>query len=289
MDNIERHRREAGSANSTGGQFGVGKRGEADLSLDAEPVDQREAQANALSELADTLVRGTPFIDDDVEAAHRIVPNVPEHLLSNQLWHDVLSATLARDTDARDRALDTLVDYDAREARWRGDPTFVSPTGEATDAGGSGPVHYTTVTGSKYTGWRDVTEVAKDVRSDLKKAAAAGYLPDGLQYGVSVDKFAGGQALRVSVRGMTDKDIYREDPLSWGGGQMHSPTTAEMAQRVEAIAGAYGRGTSEIQTDFYQVMYWSTVNVEDEQAASWRRDEAADAKRKREIRKGASA
>lgn len=274
-------------ARQASGEFGTqARRPNASLGLPADtgnPVATQ--QARDLSDLADDLLdEMTPFIPDDLAPAHAIVPNVPEHLLSNELWHDVLSATVARDDDRRAKALDVLVKLDAREARWREDATFDPPTGEASEIG-TGTVVYTTTTGSKYTGFRPVAEVAKDIRMDLKDAVDAGYLPDGLDFRVNCDKaFAGGQALSVTVRGMTDKKLFRDDPVSWDGGRRYSATTGETLQRVEAIAGAYSEDITEPQTDYANVMYYSRVHLETESDAQWRINFAAEQKAKRKAK-----
>jgi hypothetical protein len=258
-----------------GGRFAGTTRGEPSLTLDAGPADQRAAQAAALTDLADTLIGGQEIVPDDLEAAALIVPHVPAHLLSDQLWHDVLVATLQRDETGRAAAVDALVALDAREARWQNDPTFVCPTGYATETGGEGPVHYTTTTGSRFTGWRDVVSVAKDVRADLKDAVRAGYLPEGLKFGVTTSKFSMGQALRVSVRGLHDDAIYANDPVSLSPGRMYSKATVEIMSRVEALAGAYDRETTEAQTDFHRGTYFTSVDIEDEHRAQARVAESA--------------
>lgn len=243
---------------------------------------RREKQVEDLSELADTIVAGKVFVHDDVAAAHEVVPNVPENMLSDEMWHNVLAATLHRDGAARAKAIDALVDLDAREARWRSDPTFTPPTGEATETGGNGPVCYTTVVGGKYTGYRDVADVAKDVRGDLKVAVQAGYLPDGLTFRVTTSKYSGGQSMTVDVRGLPDEDIYDQDPVSGEPGLRYSLAARELRTRVSAIAGAYTRDTTDIQTDYFNVMYYSFVELEDEERADRRTKESARLKANRE-------
>ena len=272
-----------------GGQFSATTKAEPGFTLGSTPAEQGPKQAEALSVLADAIVFGDVVVVDDVDAAHEIVPNIPRRLLSDQMWHDVLVATVHRDDDAREKAITDLVNLDAREARWRNNPKFVAPTMEVTDAGSSGPVQYTTVTCSKYTGWRDVAEVAKDVRTDLKDAVDAGYLPDGLRFGVTVSKYAGGQSLRVSIRGMSDEDIFSNDETSWGSGRQFSQATIETRTRVEAIAGAYTKDTTDYQTDYFDVMYYTHVDVEDEPRAAFRVTEAARLKAGRGTRQTAAA
>jgi hypothetical protein len=276
-----RHSKGAGAVDGkgVGGQFKATKLGENPGS--GLTGTRRDEQVQALSELADSIIYGESVVADDVEAALALVPNVPRHMLSDQMWHDVLSATLHRDGERRDKAIGALVDLDAREARWRSDPTFTSPTQEVTESG-NGPSVYTTVVGGKYTGYRDVADVAKDVRGDLKAAVKAGYLPDGLSFAVRTSKYAGGQSMTVDVRGMDDEDIYDQDPISEEPGRRYSQSSRELRTRVAAIAGAYGRDTTDVQTDYCNVTYFAFVQVEDSEHAELRARESAQTKAARD-------
>jgi hypothetical protein len=208
---------------------------------------------------------------------------------------------LHQDDDAVDVAIARLVDMDDREARWRNNPDFIPPAFDQVDSGGTGPVRYTTTTGPKYTGYRDVTQVAKDVRTDLKAATAAGYrdvtqvakdvrtdlkaataagyLPADVTFGVTVLKYSGGQSLRVSIRGMADSDIYENDPVTWGD-HRYSRSTNLLRRRVEGIAEAYTKDTTDTGTDYFNCMYYAHVAIEDESGSTYRARFDANAKRK---------
>lgn len=271
-----------------GGQFAATARDETGLTLEPSTgTDTAATQARALTELADAIVNGSKVIVDDIDQVETIVPNVPPQV-RDDLWHEVLVATVHGNDEARTAVVDRLTTLEAREARWRNDPTFTPPTGEVTQQGTSGPVVYTTVKGSKYTGWRDVASIAKDVRTDLKEAVAAGYLPDDVTFAVTCSKYAGGQSMQVDIRGMADADIYQNDPTSQFG-QRYSATTNETRTRVEAIAGAYTRDTTDIQTDYFHVMYYAHVNVETEQGAEFRAREKARVQRLRDARAAKTA
>lgn len=266
-----------------GGQFSTTARAETGTNLDAAAPDR----GAALRDLATSIVTGKKVIVNDREAAQVIVPNVPDEVLSEQLWHDVLVATLHQDDDAVDAAIARLVDMDAREARWRNNSDFIPPAFDQVDSGGTGPVRYTTTTGPKYTGYRDVTQVAKDVRTDLKVAAAAGYLPDEVTFSVTVLKYSGGQSLRVSIRGMADSDIYENDPVTWSN-HRYSRSTNLLRKRVEGIAEAYTKNTTDTGTDYFNYMYYAHVSIEDESGATYRARIAANAKRKHGARAAAA-
>lgn len=256
-----------------GGQFAATARGETGTTLGgpaAAPVDHVEA----LGDLMETYVAGFPHVADEAAAIAEIAPHVPSRV-AESLWQDALQAHLHGRTDERTAAFEKIAAWEEREARWRNDPNFVSPTYDVTEQGTNGPVVYTTAVGAKYTGWRDVASVAKDVRTDLKAAQAAGYLPADLKFAVVTDKYAGGQSMRVRVQGLTDADIYENDPTSWSSGRRYAQPALEIRDRVEAIAGAYDRSTTDIQTDYFNVTYYAFVDLEDEKAAAWREQQAA--------------
>lgn len=134
-------------------------------------------------------------------------------------------------------------------------------------------------TGSKYTGWRDIASVATDVRKDLKDATNAGYLPRSvgghdISYSVKVDKYAGGQSMRVEIRGIADRDIYG-DPDSHlyrdvYGNRTRTDETKELNRKVARIASAYNQDSTNTQVDYFNTMYYCTVDIEDEDRADWR-------------------
>jgi hypothetical protein len=270
-----------------GGQFAATARGETGLTLGVPATPDPEALAAALTELADAIVRGSDVVLDSYELRDAIIPNVPSQV-RDDLWHEVLVATVHNN----DRTVETLTAklgaLEARETRWRNDPTFTSPTGEVTHQGTNGPVVYTTVQGSKYTGTRDVAAVAKDVRTDLKDAVTAGYLPDDVTFAVTCSKYAGGQAMQVDIRGLADTDIYQNDPTSQFG-QRYSAEANELRSRVEGIAGAHTRDTTDVQTDYFHVMYYTHVSIENEQGAEFRAKEKARLAHNKAVRAGTAA
>ncbi|MCU6479044.1 hypothetical protein [Arthrobacter sp. A2-55] len=134
------------------------------------------------------------------------------------------------------------------------------------------------VTGGKYTGFRDAAAIAKDVRADLKEAVAANYLPAGLGYSVTSERFAGGQAVRVSIRGVPDSDrLDPEAPDRWGSPGMR-PEAKELIERVTAITNAYNNQDVDSMSDYCNVTYYDHVDIESESTREWREREAAQRK-----------
>ncbi len=57
-------------------------------------------------------------------------------------------------------------------------------------------------TGAKYADGRDVADVAKDIRADIRAAVKAGALP-ALQYSVKVARYAGGRSLTIRCEALS--------------------------------------------------------------------------------------
>lgn len=134
----------------------------------------------------------------------------------------------------------------------------------------------TLVTGPKYAGYRDASEICKDVRTDLKAATAANYLPAGLKYSVTNDKYSGGQAINVTVQGVTDEDrTLGSTDLNRHGEIADLPEVKELQKRVEAITNAYNRQDIDSQSDYYNVSYSGRAEIETDRDLAFREREAA--------------
>lgn len=102
------------------------------------------------------------------------------------------------------------------------------------------------ITGNKYVQGRDVKEIAKDVRADIKKAVAAGYLP-ATKYSVTISRFAGGRSL----------DIRASHPtFAFGTASRKSAATF-----LKGITDAYNFDGSDIMTDYFHVNFYSSINL----------------------------
>lgn len=112
------------------------------------------------------------------------------------------------------------------------------------------------VVGSRYTGWVDAAEVAKRVRADIKQAKADGTLPKHVKTSVRCRKYAGGQAVDVTLSGWTTSDVWTTTPDGY------STQTADASQvlvAVEKMRSAYNRNASDPMTDYYDVTYYGTT------------------------------
>lgn len=147
--------------------------------------------------------------------------------------------------------------------------------------------YYPARVGSKYTDkWRSAKDIAKDIRADLKEAQKAGYIPKNVKYSVTKDSYAGGQSVTIKVLNLKDSDLYQENThsiQSWDR-YVPSPKANEFKNRLSIIANAYNSDSSDIQTDYFNVLYHSSVILEDEQSAEFRIKEAARLKANREAK-----
>lgn len=139
----------------------------------------------------------------------------------------------------------------------------------------SGYQQGTLTTGAKYTGYRDATEICKDIREELKAATEANYLPAGLKYSVTNDKYSGGQSVNVVVQGVSDADRTDLTNLDHRGNYAQLKEAKELQERVCAITDAYNRTDIDGQSDYYNVAYSSRAEIETDRSRQFREDEAA--------------
>ncbi|MBG6179974.1 hypothetical protein IWX62_001166 [Arthrobacter sp. CAN_A1] len=139
-------------------------------------------------------------------------------------------------------------------------------TARPTPAGGTVVPGYgqgTLTTGSKYNGWCPITEIAKDTRSDFKAAQKVGYLPATASFSVRSDKFAGGQALRVGIKGVPRADRMTPEGEDRYGDYEEREEAKELKRRDEEIATAWNRSDIDSQSDYINSNYYTSVQYED--------------------------
>lgn len=132
----------------------------------------------------------------------------------------------------------------------------------------------TLTTGEKYTGYRDATEICKDIRTDLKAAVAANYLPAGLKYAVKNHKYAGGQSISVTIQGVPDIDRLDPTELDHNGQNKQMPEAKDLQERVEVITNAYNRTDRGNNYDYANVAYWGRASIETDRDREFRESEA---------------
>lgn len=153
---------------------------------------------------------------------------------------------------------------------------------------------YSSVQGEKYSGYTDVKVIAKNIRGDLKEAQQKNYLPNHLKFSVNIERFSGGSAIRVTVHGLTDKQItphkdeIPEDPNDFYAKRRQYELSAEAAElrtRVKNITDAYNSMSSHPEIDYFDHSYYSSVELEDEQMAKFREEEKHKSKQRAEFNK----
>ncbi|MFV0372745.1 hypothetical protein [Microbacterium sp.] len=127
-------------------------------------------------------------------------------------------------------------------------------------------------------GERDVASIAKLIRADLKRAQTFGAIPDELTYRVSSERFAGGQAINVTVEGASDSLLDMTRP---NGDRAQHPWAGELDATLQVIGDQWQDAETDTMTDYFNVRYYLQVRLRDERTTAWHREqrEAAAAKR----------
>lgn len=110
--------------------------------------------------------------------------------------------------------------------------------------------------GSRYTGYTDAAVVAKNVRADIKQAKADGTLPATIKTSVRCRKYAGGQAVDVTISGWAAADVWTTNPAGY---TTQTATASQVLTAVEQMRSAYNRDASDPMTDYYDVTYYGTT------------------------------
>lgn len=264
---------------SSGGRFAPRARSEAAVSLPG-PAGYAPGveQVVSLARLEGQAWANQDFsLSDRDLAACQEVPEADGLVVREEFFRPLALAFLAQEADgATDQGLlDELTrglsDFVERERRWHGDETFTPPgQGTSVDNPTGGPVVYHEERGSKYTGLRDVVDVAKDVRRDIRDAQRAGFLPEQATFRVRCQKFAGGQSMHVVVGGMSDEEVFAPD-RAVDFRREYRESARLVRARVEAIAGQYNRTDTDAETDFFDRMFFCHVDLDAEPERSSRR------------------
>ncbi len=148
------------------------------------------------------------------------------------------------------------------------------------------PGMYSARRGAKYSDkWMSVTEIKKNIASDIKDAIAANYLPANLHYSITTSKYSGGQSLTVEVQGVRDSARQIPDDVEnrrWGG---YTPEAKELDRRLQGIVDNYNSISSHPEIDYSNVRFYGHVSIEHESERDFRLKQAEVAKLKRSTAK----
>jgi hypothetical protein len=124
----------------------------------------------------------------------------------------------------------------------------------------------------------DIVEIAKRMRVNLKNAQSAGMLPEGARFSVTTDRFSMGQSVDVEIQGMPDSWTYTTREAYWNPAEterIYSDEAAATVKAIESMLSEYNRDRSDIQSDYFDVWFYSHVRIEDERSAQFRAEEKA--------------
>lgn len=122
--------------------------------------------------------------------------------------------------------------------------------------------------GAKYVDGRDVAEIAKLLRADIKAARKDGSLalPANAKVSVRIDRYSMGCSIQVNVSGLTPDQRW----ANYAAGPYASPAyggRTDLVQvtytQLEEMVNAYQRNNSDSQTDYYDVNFSGSVTFSD--------------------------
>ena len=122
--------------------------------------------------------------------------------------------------------------------------------------------------GSKYDRNLDITTIAKLVRKDIRAAVKAGALPFGLKCSVRIQRYSGGQSIRVKVTAggegfrVQTVEFLRHDittPISHFRGERLTSEALSTQRTIEGILRAYNFDGSDSQSDYFHVNFYGSV------------------------------
>lgn len=123
-------------------------------------------------------------------------------------------------------------------------------------------------------GYRPITDIAKDVRQDIKEATAGGYLPKGFKYSVKVDKYAGGASLNVSIYDENSdiRNTHEFDP-SFNSLRL-KPEYRKFQDRVETLVEAYNAQDNNGQIDYFNTSFYGHSRFEEMSQVAFRKHDS---------------
>jgi hypothetical protein len=124
--------------------------------------------------------------------------------------------------------------------------------------------------GSKYQQGLDTAEIAKLIRADIKAAIAAGELPRAT-YSVKISRYSGGSSIHVKISGVPFPVLNAErarrdalEPYVYHAYELPLRTAEAEAllTTVELIVASYNYDGSDIQSDYFNVNFHSSVTFD---------------------------
>ena len=126
--------------------------------------------------------------------------------------------------------------------------------------------------GGSYVPGRDVKDIAKDVRTIIRKAVKAGYLPKSLKASVTIERYSMGCALNVNVTHVDETIInvdgwqsmadanWRDSWVDHGG--RHNDLGREILEFLNRVVSAFQRSEHHGQSDYCNVNFHGDVGFD---------------------------
>ena len=132
------------------------------------------------------------------------------------------------------------------------------------------------LTGAMFDRNRDVVDVAKLVRADIKQAVATGAIP-AAKYSVTVDRYSMGRSVTVTVSSPSFR-VYNPARLAYDLANTSRPMTdaercwmsaeaSDVAEYLEAILANYNENRSRPEEDYYDISFAADVRINGDRAA----------------------
>lgn len=117
--------------------------------------------------------------------------------------------------------------------------------------------------GNKYMETRDldIAEVAKLVRKDIKAAVKNGHLPADTKYSVRIERFSMGQAINITAT-LPDRPARVRIDREYDGQYGYTNESNAINAVLNAIVNAYNYDNSDVLTDYFQVRFYCTPQVD---------------------------
>jgi hypothetical protein len=123
-------------------------------------------------------------------------------------------------------------------------------------------------TGAKYEISRDIKDIAKMVRADIKKAVKDGSLPKGTKVGVRISRFSMGQSLTAEIKSLGKIQTLDPEWIAYSAANPHDPFNApdryteeatKYRETVEQIVASYNRDKSSSMVDYFDVNFYTHI------------------------------
>ena len=122
-------------------------------------------------------------------------------------------------------------------------------------------------TGANYEPNLDVAEIAKTLRSDYKAWVKSGDLPERFKTSVRISRFAGGQAIDVTVSGVNTEPVAPEEP--WMPERRVAAADVLALTKIEERMQSFNYDRSNSQVDYFDVNFYGTVSVDGSGSSQW--------------------